>query len=90
MLFDVGQGQAQLQKIVRGLVAAGKFFIAFGENDRGTPIKEARAGVKKIAKAYAEAGVPENFSAFIEKDTGHVLSDKMWTYTKQFFAKHLI
>ena len=31
----------------------------------------------------------ENFSAFIEKDTGHVLSDKMWTKTKDFFSKHL-
>ena len=45
--------------------------------------------MKAIAKAYAEAGAPDNFSAFIEPDTGHVLSDKMWGKTKAFFDKHL-
>jgi hypothetical protein len=45
--------------------------------------------VKTIAKAYAQAGVPENFSSFIEPKTGHVLSDKMWDHVQQFFAKHL-
>ena len=44
---------------------------------------------KTIAKAYAEAGVPENFAAFIEPKTGHVLSEKMWSKTQKFFAKHL-
>ena len=45
--------------------------------------------MKTIAKAYAEAGVPENFSSFIEPKTGHVLSEKMWDKTQKFFAKHL-
>jgi len=74
---------------IAGLIAPRALHLNLGETDGGSPIKEAREGVKTIAKAYTEAGVPENFSAFIEKDTGHVLSDKMWTHTKQFFAKHL-
>ena len=74
---------------IAALTAPRALHLNLGETDRGTPIKEARAGVKKIAKAYAEAGMSENFSAFIEKDTGHVLSDKMWTKTKDFFSKHL-
>ncbi|MDC0144018.1 dienelactone hydrolase family protein [Verrucomicrobia bacterium] len=74
---------------IAALTAPRALHLNLGETDRGTPIKEARDGVKTIAKAYAEAGVPENFSAFIEPDTGHVLSKKMWSKTKAFFAKHL-
>ena len=72
-----------------GLIAPRALHLNLGENDRGSPIKEAREGVKTIAKAYEKAGVPENFSAFIEPDTGHVLSDKMWEKTQKFFTKHL-
>ena len=74
---------------IAALTAPRALHLNIGENDRGTPIKEAREGVKTIAKAYAEAGAPDNFSAFIEPDTGHVLSDKMWGKTKAFFDKHL-
>jgi dienelactone hydrolase len=74
---------------IAALTAPRALHLNLGETDRGTPIKEARDGVKTIAKAYAEAGFPENFSAFIEPDTGHVLSKKMWSKTKAFFAKHL-
>lgn len=48
-----------------------------------------REGGRVVAKAYEKAGVPEKFSAFIELDTGHVLSDKMWQKTQKFFDKHL-
>lgn len=72
-----------------GLIAPRALHLNLGENDRGSPIKEAREGVKTIAKAYEKAGAPENFSAFIEPDTGHVLSDKMWEKTRKFFDKHL-
>ena len=74
---------------IAALTAPRALHLNLGETARGPPIKEARDGVKTIAKAYAEAGVPENFSAFIEPDTGHVLSKKMWSKTKAFFAKHL-
>jgi dienelactone hydrolase len=74
---------------IAALTAPRALHLNLGENDRGTPIKEAHEGVKTIAKAYAEAGVPDNFTAFIEPDTGHVLSKKMWSKTKAFFAKHL-
>jgi len=74
---------------IAALTAPRALHLNLGETDRGTPIKEARAGVKTIAQAYVKAGVPENFSAFIESDTGHVLSDKMWEKAKGFFTKHL-
>ena len=74
---------------IAGLIAPRAFHLNLGEKDRGSPIKEAREGVKTIASAYSKAGVPDNFSSFIEPDTGHVLSDKMWKKTRNFFAKHL-
>ena len=75
---------------IAALIAPRALHLNLGETDGGTPIKEARAGVKTIAKAYADAGVPENFSSFIEPKTGHVLSKKMWDHVQQFFAKHLL
>ena len=74
---------------IAGLIAPRALHLNLGETDGGSPIQEAREGVKTIAKAYAQAGVPENFSSFIEPKTGHVLSDKMWDHVQQFFAKHL-
>ena len=73
---------------IAGLIAPRALHLNLGETDGGSPIQEARAGVQTIAKAYADAGVPENFSSFIEPKTGHVLSEKCGT-TQQFFAKHL-
>ncbi|MGB0550859.1 MAG: dienelactone hydrolase family protein, partial [Limisphaerales bacterium] len=74
---------------IAGLIAPRALHLNLGETDGGSPIQEARAGVQTIAKAYADAGVPENFSSFIEPKTGHVLSEKMWDHVQQFFAKHL-
>ncbi len=31
----------------------------------------------------------DSFAAFVEPNTGHVLSPAMWDLTKAFFAKHL-
>lgn len=61
----------------------------FGAQDEGSPIEEVREAVARIAKVYQLAGVPENFSFFIEEDAGHVLSPAMWTHVQKFFAKHL-
>jgi dienelactone hydrolase len=74
---------------IAALIAPRGLHFNFGENDGGSPIKEVREGVKRIAEAYQMRGAAEQFSYFIEPDTGHVLSAAMWDKTKEFFAKHL-
>jgi len=74
---------------IAALIAPRALHMNFGENDGGSPVQEVREGVKRIARAYAEAGAAENFSYFIEKGVGHVLSDEMWRRTRDLFAKHL-
>ncbi len=74
---------------IAGLIAPRALHLNLGENDSGSPIAEAREGIQTIEKAYARAGASDRFSAFIEPDTGHVLSPKMWQKTKDFFARHL-
>lgn len=71
------------------LIAPRALHLNLGENDGGSPIAEAKAGVERIRQAYADLQKDENFSAFIEPETGHVLSPEMWKRTKEFFAKHL-
>lgn len=72
-----------------GLIAPRALHLNFGEKDRGSPIEEVREGMKTIAKAYEAQHAEENFSYFIEPDTGHVLSPAMWEKTQQVFEKHL-
>jgi dienelactone hydrolase len=74
---------------IAAMIAPRALHLNLGEKDGGSPIDEAHAGVERIARAYADAGVSENFSAFIEADTGHVLSGAMWDHTKSWFAQHL-
>lgn len=74
---------------IAALVAPRALHLNLGENDGGSPIESARRGVKRIARAYEEAGVPENFTWFIEPETGHVLSQAMWRHVKDVFARHL-
>jgi hypothetical protein len=71
------------------LVAPRALHLNLGETDGGSPIGHARAGIERIAAAYRKAGAADQFSAFIEPDTGHVLSDEMWRRTKAFFERHL-
>ncbi|MEI7522735.1 MAG: alpha/beta hydrolase family protein [Mariniphaga sp.] len=71
------------------LIAPRALHLNFGENDSGSPIVAVRKGVQRIAEAFLRAGVPENFTAFIQPDTGHVLSELMWQQTKNCFDKHL-
>ena len=42
-----------------------------------------------IAAAFAAAGATDNFTAYVEEGSGHVLSDEMWSRTLAFFQKHL-
>jgi dienelactone hydrolase len=71
------------------LIAPRALHLNLGETDGGSPIEHAAAGVAQIAEAYARVGVADQFSAFIEPATGHVLSPRMWEKTRAFFAEHL-
>lgn len=74
---------------IAALIAPRPLHMNFGDKDGGSPIDEVRKGVRIIGDAYAGMHAEKNFSFFIEKDTGHVLSDEMWKRTKAFFARHL-
>jgi dienelactone hydrolase len=74
---------------IAGLIAPRALHMNFGELDGGSPIAEVRAGVERIARAYAAAGASGKFSHFIEAGAGHVLSDQMWRRARDWFAKHL-
>ncbi|MBC8355913.1 MAG: dienelactone hydrolase family protein [Planctomycetes bacterium] len=74
---------------IAALIAPRALHLNLGETDGGSPIKEARAGVAQIAEAYTNANAADQFTYFIESDTGHVLSDTMWQHTRDTFAKHL-
>ena len=63
---------------IAGLIAPRRLHLNFGETDGGSPIEEVREGIQTIAKAYAAAGVPQQFSHYIEPATGHILSPEMW------------
>ncbi len=72
-----------------GLIAPRALHLNFGDQDRGTPIADVPWSVERIAAAYEKAGATDRFTHFIEKDTGHVLSEEMWRRTKEFFTRHL-
>ena len=72
-----------------GLIAPRALHLNLGEDDTGSPIKEAREGIEKIGRMYAAAGAAEQFSYFIELKTGHVLSEAMWERIRGCFARHL-
>jgi dienelactone hydrolase len=74
---------------IAGLIAPRALHLNFGETDAGSPIEEVRQGLEIIRNAYAATHADEKFSAFIEPDTGHVLSAAMWEQAKRFFARHL-
>lgn len=74
---------------IAALIAPRALHLNLGEKDGGSPIDEARAGISRIAAAYREAGAAGQFSAYVEPDAGHVLSDEMWRRTKSFFETHL-
>lgn len=74
---------------IAGLIAPRALHLNLGELDGGSPIEEAKAGVERIAAAYAVQNAIENFTSFIQPDTGHVLSPEMWEHTLTTFRRHL-
>ena len=74
---------------IAALIAPRALHLNLGEKDSGTPIASARRGIQRITQAYEDAGVPGNFTSFIEPDTEHVLSPAMWEKVKKTFETHL-
>ena len=68
------------------MIAPRALHLNFGEQDSGSPIESVKRGIQRIAAVYQKAGVPENFTWFIEPDKGHVLSEAMWQHVKERFA----
>lgn len=71
------------------LIAPRPLHLNFGELDAGSPIQEVRAGIERIAAAYAAQNASAQFSCFIEPHTGHLLSDAMWQKARDWFARYL-
>ncbi len=74
---------------IASLIAPRALHLNFGETDGGSPIEYVRKGVETIADAYMAQHAEKMFSYYIEKDTGHVLSDEMWKRTLAWFNTHL-
>jgi len=74
---------------IAALIAPRALHINLGENDAGSPIEYARAGVDRIREVYKLSGSEDSFSAFIQPKTGHELTDEMWQHTVEFFSRHL-
>jgi dienelactone hydrolase len=74
---------------IAALIAPRALHLNLGDQDGGSPIDEARKGIETIRRAYQSMHAEQNFTAFVEENTGHVLSPAMWEKVKVFFAKHL-
>lgn len=74
---------------IAALVAPRALHLNLGEKDTGSPIESARRGIERIAEVYEKADAQDNFSFFIEKDAGHVLTETMWNHVKVCFEQHL-
>ncbi|MCP4451381.1 MAG: hypothetical protein GY809_07965, partial [Planctomycetes bacterium] len=71
------------------LIAPRALHLNFGALDRGSPIREVREAVKTIGAAYDKQDAADRFGFYIEDESGHVLSPKMWERTRQWFKRHL-
>ena len=87
--FIPGLGQFGDTPDIVSLIAPRRLHLNFGETDSGSPIDEVRRALKIIESAYEKAGAAERFTSFIEPNTGHVLSDAMWSRVKECFASEL-
>lgn len=74
---------------IAALIAPRALHLNLGETDGGSPIDEARRGIETIRRSYQSMHADDKFTSFIERGTGHVLSDEMWRRVKLHFEKHL-
>lgn len=87
--FIPGLGQYGDTPDIAALIAPRPFLLNFGDQDRGSPIDEVRKAIPVIQQAYDGMHAGDKFEAFIEANTGHVLSDPMWQKTLGWFNRHL-
>lgn len=74
---------------IAALIAPRPLHFNFGETDRGTPIADVGWSMDVIRNAYESVHAEKHFTYYIEKESGHVLSDEMWKRTLTFFNRHL-
>ncbi|HBH84677.1 MAG TPA: hypothetical protein DDY34_12835 [Bacteroidales bacterium] len=74
---------------IAALIAPRALHLNFGEMDSGSPIESVKKGLSRIAEVYKKAGADDKFTSYIEPGAEHVLSETMWQYVKECFAKHL-
>ncbi len=74
---------------IAALIAPRALHLNFGETDHGCPIVDIPEAMETISQAYKSMHAEENFSYYIEHGSGHVLSEKMWTWVKKVFTRHL-
>ena len=74
---------------VAALTAPRALHLNFGDLDSGSPIDEVRRGLPVSARAYESVHAEQNFSYFIQEQTGHVLSPEMWQRTRDWLKLHL-
>ncbi|MDP1799538.1 MAG: alpha/beta hydrolase family protein [Planctomycetaceae bacterium] len=87
--FIPGLGQYGDTPDIAALIAPRPLLLNFGDQDRGSPIDEVRAAIPIIQRAYDSMHAGDKFEAFIEPNTGHVLSETMWQKTLGWFNRHL-
>lgn len=71
------------------LTAPRRLHLNFGAADELNPIEYIEAEIPIISSAYKEAGAPENFSCFIDRDAGHELSEEMKSRMLKVFGQTL-
>ncbi|OYW16877.1 MAG: hypothetical protein B7Z55_13665, partial [Planctomycetales bacterium 12-60-4] len=74
---------------IAALIAPRPLMLNFGDQDGGSPIADVRTAIPQIQRAYDSMHAGDKFSPFIEENTGHVLSDRMWERTLGWFNRHL-
>ena len=74
---------------IAALIAPRPLLLNFGEADAGSPIEEVRTGVERIAAAYRQLNASDRCQYYIEPNTGHALTPRMWTNVRDWFAKFL-
>ncbi|MDD5521147.1 MAG: alpha/beta hydrolase family protein [Kiritimatiellae bacterium] len=74
---------------IAALIAPRPLLLNFGELDKGSPVDEVRKGIKVITSVYKTKHATGNFSFYVEKGAEHVLSQKMWRRTLDWFNRHL-
>ena len=71
------------------LTAPRPLHMNFGELDGGSPIEHVRDAMVNIRMAYESMHAEDNFTYYIERGAGHVLSKEMWRRGLSFFDRHL-